>query len=277
MSINLLSIADYHVHPDFSFDAQGTLDEYCEAALARGLTEICFTTHYDTDPRLPEHHRQMRIDGRMVPVNMDNIANYIEAVSEAAEKYIGRELMVQCGIEVGYFQGCEKEIGELFSRYHFHHTIGSVHLADTVDICNLESMRSAPDKFDINLFGDIVYEDLIKSAECGLFDALGHIDLYKKYGVKVYGNDILNLYKGRLEKLFAAMKETETGFEINTSALRREHSEYYPSMAIVNLARAAGVKIRSVGSDAHKPDEVAYDFENASAVAYELTSPYCGE
>ena len=48
-------------------------------------------------------------------------------------------------------------------------------------------------------------------------------------------------------------------------------------MAIVNLARAAGVQVRSVGSDAHQPSEVAYDFENASTVAYELISPYCGE
>lgn len=273
---NLMSLADYHIHPDFSFDAEGTIDEFCGTAIKKGLTEICFTTHYDTDPRLPEHHRKMRINGELVPVTIDNIGAYVTAVAEAADKYIGHELLVQCGLEVGYFPGCEEEIRELFNKYEFHYKIGGVHQVGEIDICNEKSMKSAPSQYDLNQFADMVFENLIKSAECGLFNVLGHIDMYKKYGLQVYGEKIANIHEGRLNKLFQVMSKNGSGLEINTASIRKGFAEYYPSMAIINAARSAGVRIVAVGSDAHRPDEIAYDFEGVMAVAYELL-PYCGE
>ncbi len=273
---NLMPLADYHIHPDFSFDAEGTVGQFCEAAIKKGLTEICFTTHYDTDPRLPEHHRTMCINGESVPVSIDNIGAYVTAVAEAADKYIGHELLVQCGIEVGWFPGCEDEIRELFGKYEFHYKIGSVHQVGEIDICNEKSMKSAPSKYDLNQFADMAFEDLIKSAECGMFNTLGHIDMYKKYGLQAYGDKIANIHEGRIDKLFQAMTENGSGLEINTASVRKGFTDYYPSMAIINAARSAGVRIVAVGSDAHRPEEIAFDFEGAMTVAYELL-PYRGE
>ncbi len=122
----------------------------------------------------------------------------------------------------------------------------------------------------------MVFEDLIKSAECSLFNVIGHIDMYKKYGVPVYGDEIANIHEGRLDKLFQVMSKNGCGLEINTASIRKGFTEYYPSMAIINAARPAGVRIVAVGSDAHRPDEIACDFEGAMAVAYELL-PYRGE
>jgi len=276
MRENLMSLPDYHVHPDFSFDAKGTIDEFCEAAIRKDLTEICFTTHYDTDPRLPEHHRYMRINGELVPTSIDNIGVYVDAVHKAADKYIGHELLVQCGVEVGYFPGCEDEMRKLFQKYQFHYKIGSVHQVSETDICNQKSMKAAPSHYDLEKFADLVYEDLIKSAESRLFDVLGHIDMYKKYGIQPYGEGINNIHEGRIDKLFETMIENGCGLEINTASIRKGFSEYYPSMAIINAARSAGVRIVAVGSDAHCPEEVGYDFEGAMGVAYELL-PYRGE
>lgn len=273
---NLMPLADYHIHPDFSFDAEGTIDQFCEAAVKKGLTEICFTTHYDTDPRLPEFHRNMRINGELVPVSIENIGAYVSAVAEAADKYIGHELLVQCGIEIGYFPGCENNIRELFQKHEFHYKIGSVHQVGEIDICNEKSMKSAPSHYDLNQFADMVFEDLIKSAEFGLFNTLGHIDMYKKYGVQPYGDKIANIHEGRIDKLFEVMSENGCGLEINTAAIRKGFTEYYPSMAIINAARSAGVRIVAVGSDAHRPEEIACDFDGAMTVAYELL-PYRGE
>ncbi|MDD4051723.1 MAG: hypothetical protein PHR28_07495, partial [candidate division Zixibacteria bacterium] len=72
------------------------------------------------------------------------------------------------------------------------------------------------------------------------------------------------------------MKANGVGFELNTSAIRHGHPEYYPAMEIVNLARAAGVQLIALGSDAHNPDQMALDFETAATVAYELF-PYVDE
>jgi histidinol-phosphatase (PHP family) len=72
------------------------------------------------------------------------------------------------------------------------------------------------------------------------------------------------------------MIRNNVGYEINTSAIRHGHAEYYPNMDIVNMARAAGVRLIALGSDAHHPDQLALDFDAASAVAYELV-PYVDE
>ena len=60
---DLKYLSDYHVHPDCSLDATGTIDQYCQRALEMGLEEICFTTHYDMDPVRRDEDPFMRIDG----------------------------------------------------------------------------------------------------------------------------------------------------------------------------------------------------------------------
>ena len=72
------------------------------------------------------------------------------------------------------------------------------------------------------------------------------------------------------------MKKHGVGYEVNTSAIRHGLPEYYPSMEIVNMARAAGVDLITLGSDAHRPEDVGLDFSAATAVAYELF-PYVDE
>jgi len=87
---------------------------------------------------------------------------------------------------------------------------------------------------------------------------------------------VMTIHRGRIEKLFETMGRHGVGFELNTSAMRHGHVEYYPNMEIVNMARRAEVPLIALGSDAHHPDQLALDFDAASAVAYELM-PYVDE
>ena len=41
-------LADYHTHSDCSPDGRETIARMAEAAVARGLDEICITDHVDT-------------------------------------------------------------------------------------------------------------------------------------------------------------------------------------------------------------------------------------
>ena len=52
----------------------------------------------------------MHLNGNTVPVSADNLKYYVEAVHDAHEKYYSIGLMARCGIEIGYYEGCEKEI-----------------------------------------------------------------------------------------------------------------------------------------------------------------------
>lgn len=54
--------------------------------------------------------------------------------------------------------------------------------------------------------------------------------------------------------------------EINTAGWRKPVGEQYPSLELLKLARERGVCI-TLGSDAHKPEQIAADFDKAIALA----------
>jgi len=274
MTRNGYSLADFHIHPEFSFDAKGTIDEYCIEANKRGLGEICFTTHYDTNPAISEDDRRIKLNGQLVPATIENLKPYVDAVFEAAEKYYPP--IVRCGIEVGYYPGCEDEIARLFETYPFYYKLCAIHEVENIELCYKKSMEQKTKQISLETLADKYFDIVDKAAGSGLFDCIAHIDIYKKHGLEFYGDDVLTIHRGRIEPVFKTMVKNDVGFEINTSGLRKGLNEYYPTMDIVNMARKAGVRIMAIGSDAHRPEDVGYDFEMAATIAYDLF-PYTDE
>ncbi|MFH1699258.1 MAG: histidinol-phosphatase HisJ family protein [Candidatus Zixiibacteriota bacterium] len=267
--------ADFHVHPDYSIDAEGSLDEYCQAALNGYVLELCFTTHYDADPKHPDDSLIV-IDGKKERLSDDAIGHYVKDVARVHEEYGMLGMMVRSGLEFGWFDGCEKELSRVIKKFPLDYKIGAVHTINGLCICCKDSAKKLFEKMPLDKIADNYFEKLYNCAGSGLFDCIAHIDVYRKYGLEYYGEEINTIHRGRIEKLFDIMKANEVGYEINTSAIRHGLSEYYPTMEIVNLAREKGVCLKSVGSDAHKPSQLALDFEVASTVAYELF-PYTDE
>jgi histidinol-phosphatase (PHP family) len=128
----------------------------------------------------------------------------------------------------------------------------------------------------IEQLGDRYFKLVEKATNSGLFDAIAHLDLYKLYGRRHFGDGVSELHEGRIEVVFDSMKNNGTGFEINTAGIRRGLPEYFPSMDIVNIGRKKGARIAALGSDSHQLNNLAFEFEIAAGLAYELF-PYRGE
>ena len=265
----IAGLADYHCHCDYSVDAEGSVDEYCEAALRRGLAALCFTTHYDTSPEATSGDCFIRIKGENRPATPANLEPYVTDVMRAHEKFSPLGLSVKLGIEIGWWDGCAQSVRQLRERFPFDHVLCGVHQVDNLNICS-------PDLGD--LFKDDAATELVKkylrqviqATQTGLFDAVAHLGYNVRFGLGYYGEQIDATYEPHLDELFRALKETDTVLEVNTSAIREGLPEYYPSTAIVNAAKKAGVDVSCLGSDAHKPEEVGFDFE--AAVALVLTA-----
>jgi histidinol-phosphatase (PHP family) len=60
--------------------------------------------------------------------------------------------------------------------------------------------------------------------------------------------------------------ESGTALEINTSGMRHGMNHYFPPVDVVNAAKKAGVAVTYLGSDAHRPEQVAFEFEAASSL-----------
>ncbi|MCX6834776.1 MAG: histidinol-phosphatase HisJ family protein [candidate division Zixibacteria bacterium] len=271
-------LTDYHCHCDYSIDAYGTIDEYCEAALQRGLAEICFTTHWDTNSVSSGQDNVIRIGGQSRPTVPDNLAPYVDDVLRARESSAPRGLSVVLGVEFGWYPGCEETAAALRDRYRFDHFLCGIH---ELEGCCFSCERCYP-----NCFPHYSAEQLVEkyvsevetAAHSGLFDCIAHLDYIRKFGEAYYGpglNDLL--LKQLAERAFPALVAGNTAIEVNTSAIRRGFKDNFPRVAIVNAARRAGVEVRHLGSDAHAPNQVGFDFDAAASLVSPWSEAWCDD
>ena len=104
---------------------------------------------------------------------------------------------------------------------------------------------------------------LLKMAESGKFNIIGHFDLFKKFGHRPDAD-----FSEIISKIVAAAASNNTSIEINTSGLRKPVKEMYPSETIIRIINDSG-GFFTLGSDSHKPDDVAADFNSAFSMLKE--------
>ena len=262
--------ADYHVHPGYSLDAIGTVDQYCARALELGIREICFTTHYDSDPHRKEIDPFVQVDGEIVPLSEESVGRYIDDVRSAGERYRPSGLKVRVGLEVDYAPHIEEKLRRELARFDLDYRLGAVHCLDHIAI---SASDEAEQYFRRKSVGEMLseyYRVLSLAVQSGLFEVMAHLDIYKKYGLGFYGKEVLTGHRGLVEPVLELMAEKEVGIEINTGVLRKGHQEFCPGLEIVKLAREKGVGIVAYGSDAHKVELLGESIHQAYGTVEEL-------
>lgn len=244
---------DYHVHTAHSIDAEGTVREYCKQAVKRGLKEICITNHCELDPLRNDSF--IRFDNQREPFTRDNLLRLQNEVLREKIFFKDSGLDVKFGIEVGYYDGIESRLQGITEGIDFDFVLGSIHCLDHICIdssreCSLYFSHHTVSELLENYFRAV--EHLISSR---LFDAVGHLDVYKKYGLDFYGKKINSLQEDSLRRTFQLMEENDVALEINTAGLRRI-KEYYPSPSLLQYAQSEGVSRKTIGSDAHRVDDL---------------------
>ncbi|MBM7855604.1 histidinol-phosphatase (PHP family) [Desulfohalotomaculum tongense] len=244
---------DYHVHPNYSIDAQQhSIDMFCNRAVELNLAEICFTPHFECDPVRRQKDWFVRLNGVIHPMECWQwIDCYFEEIERARVKYTPLGLKVKAGVEIGYDLGLESTIERLVNSYPFDYILGSVHCLNHCAISNrVESGSYFAGKTVEQVIQDYYYliEQMVKTK---LFDCVGHIDLYRRYGLQYLGPEIELVRRDVVEPILKKISQFNMGLEINTSSRRRGHREFHPGSQLLNLAIKCGVKIFTLGSDAH--------------------------
>jgi len=268
--MDLKNLSDHHVHPDYSLDATGTIDQYCQRALELGLKEVCFTTHYDSNPVRKDEDPFMRIEGKIVPLSEENVKRYIEDVRRASKIYGPMGLSVKAGLEVDYAPHIEKDLRKNLAALDLDYILGAVHCLDHIAISASKEAKSYFKRKNIKQLCQEYYKVLCKAVNSGLFDAIAHLDIYRKYGLAFYGEEILTAHRGLVEPVFELMVGNDVGMEINTGVLRKGHNQFSPSREILNLALNMNVKITAYGSDAHKVKHLGKDLKEAYLLVEKL-------
>jgi histidinol-phosphatase (PHP family) len=243
-------LADYHIHTPRCGHASGELRDYVRAAQGAGLAEMGFADHF---PLLHLRDAHLTMDLEEMPL-------YIAEVEGLRADF--PDLPIRLGIEADYVPEVLCELEELLGRYSFDYVYGSVHYVDGWAFDDPRCLGGYEGR-DIHHLYRRYFETLADAAECGLFDALPHPDLVKKFGFRPE-EDLGDIYLECLERIAA----TGLAVEINTSGLRRPVREIYPAPAFLGLCRELGIPV-TLGSDAHAPEEVASDFHLALALLEE--------
>jgi histidinol-phosphatase (PHP family) len=241
--------ADYHTHTPLCRHATGEPTELAAQAGRLGLKEMGFSDHAP----MP---RDDFDDWRMRAADLDQ---YVARVEQARRDHPG--LAIKLALEVDYLPGYEDWIRDLAARHPWDYFIGSVHyVSESWAIDNPAEIARWKDREPMEVW-TAYFERLTLAAESGLFDIIGHADLCKKFSI--YPRQDCTLL---FTRFLRAVKARGLVVELNTSGLRKDCHEIYPSPRIVHLAAQLGVPI-CFGSDAHAPNEVGLNFAEAVQLA----------
>jgi len=244
---------DYHIHTNHSIDAEGELEDYCKKALTIGLKEICFTNHCELDPARNDSF--ICFNGQREKFTHQGLLRLRDEVEKQRIKFQRSGLSIKFGIEVGYYRGIEPVLEKIIDGVELDFILGSIHCLD--HIC-IDSSREYLDYFPDHSAHTMLtnyyqaVEELVKS---GLFNSVGHLDVYKKYGISYYKEEVHEVPETSLRKIYRMMAKRHIALEINTAGLRRI-DQFYPAPSIIELARAQGLKMITIGSDAHRVSDL---------------------
>ena len=112
------------------------------------------------------------------------------------------------------------------------------------------------------------FEEIYKLCKWGKFDILSHLTYFLRYIKGGYGIDVdTSRYDEIIAESFRVLIENGKGIEINTSGLRQNYGDTFPSLKYVKLFRDLGGELLSIGSDAHTIEDLGKGIADGAEMA----------
>ncbi len=248
---------DAHVHSNFSYDADpaATLDAVCESAIAKGITHLALTDHYDIGAVL---------DG----IYTYDISAAKDAVEEAKEKY-GNLLTLSFGIELGSATQYPEEAEAFLKKHKFETVVGSTHYMTGCDDFAYWDMKNiTPEDFSEAWL--LYLAELTRMCELGHSDILAHITYPVRYYIRAGHSFDLSFCRDEMANLLTTAIDHGMLLEVNTSGYRQGMGGPLPEASVIELYKDLGGRLISVGSDAHHPDDIAANYKDAEELLRSL-------
>ncbi|GHV78244.1 histidinol-phosphatase [Spirochaetia bacterium] len=262
MSANCL-----HTHTEFC-DGKGSVEAFCQAAYAKGLSALGFSAHAPITKKTG-----LKTDWHLADERLDE---YIDTVNAARRLWAGK-LPVYLGLEVDYIKGLSSPADKDFQSLGLDYIIGSVHYVfppaggepftvdDEAAVFEREVSRhfSGDGEAVMEAYWDAV-EGMISQ---GGFDILGHLDLIRKNNPRgEYFNPQGERYRRRIRQIAPKAARSGAVVEVNTGGINRgKTADPYPSRELLALLRAAGARV-TITADAHEPDHLGGGYDTAREI-----------
>lgn len=239
-------IADSHIHNLYSSDGAGTVLQFCEEAILKGMDFICFTNHAEkVNPKnnKPEIH---------LSEFFDLYEKEKADINTARIKY--PSLTISHGVEFENRSSFKEKIAEITNKCEFDIILGSLHVIKDASISNINSLEFLKTQKEEQAYS-LYFDEMLNLLEYMEMDVIAHFDILKRYGNECFSKFEAKKYTNIIDKIISVMKAKDIALEINTSGVFQSPKETYPGFDIIEKAVAAEVDL-TVGSDAHSPVNV---------------------
>jgi histidinol-phosphatase (PHP family) len=260
-----MQFEDWHTHNSLCKHAVGTIEDYIKKAIELNLNVIGVSDHFPYEYLSSEipSLEDIPYEGYAMPTN--NLESYILQLDELKEKYMN-QIHIRTAFEIDFFKHQDHILNKYLKGYlnKLDYILGSVHvLFGKAGVFAFDDGRflNKYKEYDGN---DEIYMEYYDSLQVMInsptfeLDIVTHFDLPKKFDKRIEDKDMI---MGKVNETLELVKKHDLTIEINTSGLRKKVKEQYPHIDIIKKIFELGIPIL-LGSDAHKPEDVAYEFKN---------------
>lgn len=247
--------ADCHLHSSFSGDAQAPMPEMIDKGISLGLETMCFTEHNDFDyPNTEEG------PGSIFLLNTDS---YLYDILRCRAKYEGK-MRVLFGVELGLQPHLADQDEDFTSAYDFDFVIGSTHLCRGMDPYYPEYFEKfSSEEEAIRAY----FAETLENLKChDDYDVLGHLDYIVRVAPSKDKNYSYDKYKDAIDPILELLVHSGKGLELNTGSFRYGLRQPHPCTDVLRRYHELGGEIITVGSDAHKAQDVGSYLDLASEI-----------
>lgn len=253
---------DFHMHTNFSGDSKAIPGHMIHSAVEKGLQTICFTDH--NDPAFPYTPNE-------TPGMFDlDTKRYMNTMSELADLYKDK-IHILRGVELGLQTHIYKEATEYINSHPFDFVICSSHLCQGVDPFYKEFWEGRSTKTCLLSYFEEIRQNVTHYSD---FDVYGHLDYIVRYAPSKNADFAFSDYSDIFEDILKKLIHNGKGIEVNSAGYRQGLHAPNPCKEILKLYRSLGGEIITVGSDAHKPEDIASSFDQIETLLWDCGFRY---
>lgn len=277
-------LSDFHMHSEFSSDSDAPMEDMIKRAIQLGLKQICFTDHMDYDYPKLALDKTSGSEEKYLDFLFD-ANSYMRQLNQLKNTY-AEQIEILAGVELGLQKHIQPQVKQLMAQHDFDFIIGSSHLLygddpyyatfwqklrnqlgqpDTIDLDQLIVKKAIRDYFE-NILQNI--------ALFPWFQVYGHLDYIVRYAPCKDKYYHVEEYMDIVDAILKELISQNRGIELNTSGLKSGLKTANPHTTILKRYRELGGEIITIGSDAHSPSYIAYEFDRAKAFLLECNFKY---
>lgn len=240
---------DFHTHSFISKDSDATIIQMVMQAREQNMDGICFTEHID--PYFPDEFEPFCVDWE----------KYDREI--AKPRMALPEMEIFQGIEAGLNKNSWEEIDKQIKEHpNLDFVLGSMHCTNEMTIAEDDYYY----RYEKRKIQTDYLECLIENIKgFDNFDCVAHIGFLAKFAPEAGWDIHFEDFRDLVDELLTTVINKGKGIELNTSSLKRGEFTM-PARDILKRYKELGGEILTLGSDAHSPEWIGYEFDFATVV-----------